>query len=262
MVNLLLYLVIGALAGTFAGLLGVGGGIIIVPALVFAFQAHGFSPDVLVHMAVGTSLATIVPTSISSVSAHHRHGAVDWPLMGRLTVGIVIGALLGAGLADLMPGHVLRTVFALFALVVSLQLALRERPAAHRQLPGTLGLAAAGLVIGTVSALVGIGGGSMTVPFLAWCNVSMRKAIAVSAACGLPIAVAGSIGFVLTGLRQPHLPPWTTGYLYWPAGAGIAMTSVLFAPLGARLTHRIPATALRRVFAVFLAVVGVRLLIH
>ncbi len=260
MESLLIYLLTGAVAGVLAGLLGVGGGIVIVPALVFVFHSQGFDAAVLVHMAVGTSLATIVLTSISSVRAHHRRGAVQWPVFRRLAPGIVVGSLLGAVIADWLPADTLRTVFAVFVLLVALQMGLGAKPSPHRDLPGTLGSSAAGLVIGTVSAVVGIGGGSLTVPFLVWCNVAMRNAVAISAACGLPIAVAGSFGFVLTGLNEPGLPPWSSGYLYWPAGAGIAVASVLFAPLGARLAHQVPAQGLKRFFALFLGVVGLRML--
>ena len=261
MESLLIYLLTGALAGTLAGLLGVGGGLVIVPALVFVFHAQGFSEALLVHMAVGTSLATIVLTSISSVRAHHRRGAVQWPVFWRLTPGIVVGSLLGAVIADWLPADVLRRVFAVFVLLVAAQMGLGAKPAPHRELPGTLASSAVGIVIGAVSAVVGIGGGSLTVPFLVWCNVAMRNAVAISAACGLPIAVAGSAGFLVTGLNEPGLPAWSTGYLYWPAGAGIAVASVLFAPLGARWAHQIPAQGLKRFFALFLAVVGLRMLL-
>lgn len=260
MESVLIYLLTGALAGVLAGLLGVGGGIVIVPALVFVFHTQGFTEAVLVHMAVGTSLATIVLTSISSVRAHHRRGAVQWPVFRRLTPGIVVGSLLGAVIADWLPADVLRTVFAIFVLMVATQMGLGAKPAPQRELPATPGTNAAGVVIGAVSALVGIGGGSLTVPFLVWCNVAMRNAVAISAACGLPIAVAGSVGFVVTGLNEAGLPPWSSGYIYWPAGAGIAVASVLFAPLGARLAHQIPAQRLKRFFALFLAVVGLRML--
>lgn len=257
---LLIYVLTGAVAGVLAGLLGVGGGIVIVPALIFVFRAQGFDADVLVHMAVGTSLATIVLTSISSVRAHHRRGAVRWPVFWRLAPGIVVGSLLGAVIADWLPADTLRMVFAVFVLLVALQMGFGAKPAPHRDLPGKLGSGVAGLVIGTVSAVVGIGGGSLTVPFLVWCNVAMRNAVAISAACGLPIAVAGSLGFLATGLNETGLPPWSTGYLYWPAGAGIAVASVLCAPLGAWLAHQVPAQGLKRFFALFLGVVGLRML--
>lgn len=258
---LLIYLAVGAFAGTIAGLFGVGGGLVIVPVLVFVFKTQGVSEAIMVHLAVGTSLATIVFTSISSVLAHHRRGAVRWPVFRALAPGIVIGALAGAAIADAMPTAVLRSFFGVFELSVAAYLWWDRPPAPHRGLPGAAGMNATGGAIGTVSSIIGIGGGTLTVPFLVWCNVPMRAAVATSAACGLPIAVAGAIGFVITGWNHPALPADASGYLYWPAFAGIVAASILFAPLGARLAHALPVARLRRGFALLLAVLGVRMLI-
>lgn len=258
--DLLAFLLLGAFAGVLAGLLGVGGGLVIVPVLAFIFADRGF--DGVMHLAVGTSLATIVFTSLSSVRAHQRRGAVRWDVFARLTPGIVLGALVGAGIADLMPGERLRLVFGVFELLVAVQMALSAKPGPHRQLPGPAGMGIAGGVIGAVSAVVGIGGGTLTVPFLAWCNVPMRQAVATSAACGLPIAVAGAAGFVWTGWGEANLPEYTLGYLYLPALAGIVIASVLSAPLGARLAHTVPAASLKRFFALFLAILGLRMLLY
>jgi len=257
----LLYLLLGIVAGVAAGLLGIGGGLIIVPVLVFIFQQQQFSGEVIVHLAVGTSLATIVLTSISSVRSHHRHGAVLWPVFGRLVPGIIVGALLGAAIADEMPTRVLKWVFAVFELTVATQMLLAYRPNPQRGLPGWPGLSLTGTLIGAVSAIVGIGGGTMTVPFLVWCNVAMRKAVATAAACGLPIAVAGAAGFIINGWAEPALPAYSSGYVYWPAFIGIVATSVLFAPLGARLAHRLPAAQLKRIFALLLYALGIRMLL-
>jgi uncharacterized membrane protein YfcA len=251
---------LGAFAGVLAGLLGVGGGLVIVPVLALLFQRTGMAPPVIMHLAVGTSLATIVFTSLSSIWAHHRRGAVLWPVFARLLPGIIAGALLGALIADRIPSDRLRLVFGLFELTVALQMWLSLRPSPHRALPGRAGMGMAGGVIGAVSAVVGIGGGTMTVPFLQWCNVPMRQAVATSAACGLPIAVAGAVGFVATGWEEALLPAWSSGYLYWPAFVGIVAASVLFAPLGARLAHRLPAAHLKRFFALFLALLAARML--
>jgi len=256
---LVAYLLLGAFAGTLAGLLGVGGGLVIVPVLAWTFRAGGFPPEALMHLAVGTSLATIIVTSVSSVLAHHRRGAVRWPVFVRLTPGVLAGALLGAVLADALASDSLRVFFGIFELMVAAQMGLGARPAPHRRLPGPAGMAVAGAAIGGVSALVGIGGGTMTVPFLAWCNVPVRNAVATSAAVGLPIAVAGAAGFVVMGLER-STPPWSLGYVYLPAFAAIVVTSALFAPLGARLAHSLPTGVLRRLFAIFLVVVGVRML--
>jgi len=253
---ILIYLAVGAIAGLLAGLFGVGGGLIIVPVLVYLFTSQGMAPAILVHMAVGTSLATIVFTSISSVRAHHKRGAVRWDLFWRLTPGIVVGALLGAVVADWMPSLVLRRFFALFEWFVGVQLLLNIRTNPHRDVPGRAGLFVAGNVIGTVSSIVGIGGGTLTVPFLAWCNVAMRKAVATSSACGLPIAIAGAVGFVVLGWSPTSGLQWSLGYLYLPALFGIAASSIAFAPLGARLAHSLPPDKLKRLFGLFLLALG------
>ena len=256
------YLLLGAFAGTIAGLLGVGGGLIIVPVLVFIFTGHQFPAESIVHIAVGTSLASIMMTSVSSTWAHHKHGAVLWPVFWRLVPGIILGVFSGAVIADLMNANALRTFFGVFELLVAVQMAMNIKPAPHRQLPNWLGTTSAGSGIGAISAIVGIGGGTLTVPFLVWCNTNMHKAIATSAACGLPIALAGAVAYTLTGLNEVNLPDGAIGYIYWPAFIGIIVTSILFAPLGARLAHRLPVTVLKKVFAVLLAVLGVRMLMQ
>ena len=257
----IIYLLLGAFAGLVAGLLGVGGGLIIVPVLVFIFTGQGVAEHLIVHLAVGTSLATIVFTSISSVRAHHQHGAVLWPVFWQLTPGIVIGAWLGALFADVLASDQLRRFFGVFELLVAIQMTFNVKPRPHRQLPGRAGMVGAGSVIGAISAIVGIGGGTMTVPFLVWCNVAMRKAVATSSACGLPIAVAGATGFIVTGWNAVELPAYSSGYVYWPAFAGIEIASILSAPLGARLAHRLPAAQLKRIFAVLLYILGLRMLL-
>lgn len=255
------YLLAGVIAGLLAGMLGVGGGLVIVPVLVYLFTLQGFDSSVIMHLAIGTSLATIVLTSISSVRAHHQRGAVLWPVVVRLSPGIVVGAWLGAAVAHLLPTTALRIIFGLFELAVATQMALELSAAPHRQLPGRIATGIAGIIIGTVSAIVGIGGGTLTVPFLTWCNVEIRRAVATSAACGLPIALAGSIAFIVSGWHQPALPSASSGYLHWPAVLGIGITSVLLAPFGARLAHTLPVKTLRRTFALFLALLGLRMLL-
>lgn len=256
----LAYAGLGAFAGVLAGLFGVGGGLVIVPVLAWLFLGAGVNPAVIMHLAVGTSLATIVFTSISSVYAHHRRGAVQWRAFAQLSPGIVIGAWLGAVIADHLPSTNLRIIFGVFELLVATQMGFGLKVSPHRTLPSKAGMAMAGGVIGTISAIVGIGGGTMTVPFLQWCNVEMRKAVATSAACGLPIAVAGVLGFVASGWNEVGLPPMSSGYLYWPALGGIVVASMLFAPLGARLAHALPAAQLKRYFALFLAFLGIKML--
>ncbi|MBI3561796.1 MAG: sulfite exporter TauE/SafE family protein [Gammaproteobacteria bacterium] len=253
----LIYFFIGVIVGLLAGLFGVGGGLVIVPALVFVFARIGVNPAVAVHLAIGTSLATIILTSMASVRAHHRRGAVLWPQVKQLTPGIFIGAAVGAMIADALPASVLRQVFAFFEWAVGLQILLRLLPKAARRLPGWVGMGLAGTVIGTASSIIGIGGGTLTVPFLLWCNVVMQRAVATASACGLPIAIAGALSYVATGVNAQGLPAYATGYVYWPAVLGITFSSVVIAPLGAALAHRLPADSLRRYFGVFLIGLGV-----
>lgn len=260
---------LGIAAGLLAGVLGLGGGVVIVPPLIYLFHGRGFEADIVPRMAVATSLCTIIVTSISSVRAHHRAGYVRWPLALRLGGGIVVGALAGAAIADYLPGALLTRLFGGFAVLVSLQMlfsgrrrALLTAPESGERLPGTPGLTMAGGVIGAVSSLFGIGGGSLTVPFLSWCRLPMQNAVAVSAACGLPIAVAGSVGFIVSGWGHPGLPGGALGYIYLPAALAIVVTSFPMARVGAGLSHRLPSATLRRIFAVFLLVVGLDLIFN
>ncbi|PVZ72396.1 sulfite exporter TauE/SafE family protein [Pelagibaculum spongiae] len=254
------YFVLGAFAGVIAGLFGVGGGLVIVPALLFLFSFQGMSPEIMTHMAIGTSLATIVFTSLSSIRAHHKKGAIDWSIFTRLAPGILLGSFLGAMLADLLDGDSLKTFFGIFALTIAVQMGVGFKPKPARQLPKSAGMLGAGGVVGTISALVGIGGGSMTVPFLSWCNVPIRNAVAISAAGGFPLALAGALGFVTAGWNDSLLPEMTAGYVYLPALLGVACMSALTAPVGAQLAHSLPQPVLKRIFACFLLLVGSKLL--
>lgn len=258
---LLIYFALGTFAGLVAGLLGVGGGLLIVPVLALVFPQQGVAQDVVMHLAIGTSLATIVVTSLSSARAHQKRGAVRWDALIALAPWLVIGALAGAVVAEMTPSRWLRAIFGLFELAVAVQIGLNLMTSPHRRLPGTLGMLGAGTTIGFVSAILGIGGGTLTVPFLVWCNITIRQAVATSAAAGLPLALAGAAGFIANGWDKPGLPPWSTGYVHWPAFAAIATTSLLAAPLGARLAHALPAGMLRQIFAVFLAILGIRMLL-
>ena len=258
---LLYYLLLGAVAGTLAGMLGIGGGLIIVPALVIAFEMQGFKASIIMHLALGTSLATIVVTSLSSIRTHHQHGAVQWRVVVRLSGGIMVGALCGAFLADQLASDWLQKIFAVFALVVALHMALELRPKRTRHRPCQAAIMGVGGVIGLVSALVGMGGGTMTTPFLLWCNIAVRQAIATAAACGLPIALAGALGYWLAGVGVDGLPQWSTGYLYWPALMAVVASSVVCASFGARMTHQLPVRVLRRGFALLLLVIGCYLII-
>lgn len=249
---LIAYGLLGAFAGTMAGLLGVGGGLVIVPVLVFLWQPDGLGGSQTVQLAIGTSLAVIVFTSVSSVLAHHRHGSVLWPIFLRLTPGILLGTFLGAMLASSLPQDTLKTVFGLFELLVAAQMTLGTRAMKQRGTPGPMGMGLAGSIIGAVSALVGIGGGTMTVPFLNACKVRMQQAVGTSAACGLPIAVGGALSYVVLGWGNTQLPTGSAGFVYGPALLGIAVTSMLFAPLGAALAHRLPTPVLKKSLQAFL----------
>lgn len=259
--ELLSYLLTGAIAGLLAGLLGIGGGLVIVPALVFLFNQQGFAGGALMHFAVGTSLATIVVTSIASLLAHHRRGSVRWPAVAGLTPGILAGALGGAWLARQTSSPGLATLFGTFEILVALQLLLDARPAAQRPLPGRPALVVAGGVVGAVSALLGIGGGTLTVPYLLWHRIDIRTAVGTAAACGLPIALAGAVGFALGSGGEGAGTGPRTGFIYWPAAGGIVLASVVAAPAGAWLAHYLPRRTLRLVFAGFLLVVGAKMIL-
>lgn len=259
MIYFALYLTTGLIAGFVAGLFGVGGGLIIVPILTFIFVAQNFPTGHIMHLALGTSLAIIIFTSISSIRAHHGHGAVDWRAVKRISPGIVLGTLVGTVLAARLNTRVLAIVFVLFVFYVGTQILLGFRPKASRALPGNAGMTFAGSIIGAVSSLVGIGGGTLSVPFLTWGNFALPRAIGTSAAIGLPIALAGMIGYAVNGLREPGLPNYAVGFIYLPALIGVILGSIMTAPLGARLTHSLPVGRLRKLFALLLYVIGARM---
>jgi len=261
--EILTLLVVGIIVGILAGLLGVGGGTIIVPILTWILSVHqDITQAHLMHIAIGTSLATIVITAISSIVAHQQHKAIRWDIVKQLTTGIIIGALLGAIIADRVSTDSLRIIFGIFIIFVSIQMSIGIQPKPHHQLPNWFGMNIMGILIGSLSGLVGIGGGLLTVPFLTWSNLSIRHAIATSAACGLPIAIAGTMGFIITGWQDTNFAIGQVGYVYLPAFLTIAVASVLFAPLGAKLTHTLPVTLLKRIFAFLLAGVGIKMLFY
>ena len=249
-------LALGCVGGFLAGLLGIGGGMLLVPALTFIASAQGFPADYVVKMAVATSLATILFTSLSSVRAHHKRGAVRWDVVKLLAPGVVAGSLLGAQIAKLLSTKTLALVFAVFVTYSALQMFIDKKPKASRQLPQGPSMLGAGTVIGTLSSLVGAGGGFISVPFMAWCNVSIHTAVATSSALGFPIALAGTIGYIFAGWNLQAGPAGSFGYLYLPALALIAVTSMLFAPLGAKAAHQLNVRQLKRVFAGLLFVLA------
>lgn len=254
------YVVLGAVAGFFAGLLGVGGGAIMVPVLALMFAAQGFPDAHLMHLALGTSMATIVFTSISSLRAHHSHGAVLWPIVRNIAPGIVVGTLLAAQVAARVPTRPLAIFFAAFISYVAVQMILNVKPKPSRQLPGALGMFGVGTFIGGISALVAIGGGSLSVPFMTWCNVKVHQAIGTSAAIGFPIALAGTIGYMISGYGADNLPSGAVGFIYLPALAATVVTSMLVAPFGARVAHSLPVATIKKVFAGVLILLSAKML--
>lgn len=256
----LAYLLIGAVVGFLAGLLGIGGGMIIVPLLVFVFSAKGFPEAQLMHASLGTAMATILFTSFSSVRAHHRHEAVDWKIVRTMAPGILIGGFAAPALAAQVPTRPLAMFFTAFMFYAAGQMFFRVQPKATRELPGSRGLFLSGGVIGILSGLLAAGGAFLSIPFMTWCKVPLRRAIGTAAAIGFPVAAAGTLGYVLNGLRVERLPKYSLGFVYLPALALIVATSMLAAPLGARLTHAMPIAKLRVVFALLLLAIGLRML--
>jgi uncharacterized membrane protein YfcA len=253
------YFTLGLAAGFMAGLLGVGGGLLMVPALAWAFAQQDFSAQFNIHLALATSLAVIVPTSLSSLRTHHAHGAVDWPVVRRIAPGILLGTLTGSLAAVKLPDAGLKIFFTIFLFYVATQMLVGFKPPASRQMPGRVGMTVAGGVIGLVSSWVGIGGGTLSVPFLTWCNTGLRRAIGTSAAIGLPIALAGAVGYIVSGLSVTGLPPASLGFVYLPALLAIALGSWLTAPFGARATHRLPVQRVKKIFAGLLYLLALRM---
>jgi len=258
--ELLTYVLTGALAGFLAGLLGIGGGLVIVPVLALLFASHGFGAANVMHFAVGTSLATIVATSLSSMLAHQRRGSVHWLSVRGLTPGILLGGLGGAWLARQISSPGLALFFGLFEVLVALQLLYGAGPPPQRRLPGAGLQGLAGGIIGAVSALLGIGGATMTVPWLLWHRIDIRMAVGTAATIGLPIALAGTLGFASGGMQAGERPDYSTGFIYWPAVVGIVLGSVPLAPAGAWLAHYLPRAQLQRGFALVLALIGLRMM--
>jgi len=254
------FLALGAIVGFLAGLLGLGGGMTMVPLLTIVFARQGFAPEHVVHMAVATATATILFTSVSSAREHHRHRAIQWPVVAGMAPGIIVGSLVGPQIVGSMSTALLSLFFGSFVAFAATQLLLDRRPKPTRELPGKTGLFAVGSGVGLVSSMVGAGGAFLSVPFMTACNVPIRNCVATSAALGLPIAMAGTIGFVIAGWQQSGMPPHSIGYVYVPALLAIVVTSVIFAPIGARAAHRWPVKTLKRAFALVLYALAVYML--
>ena len=254
------YLAIGLTAGFLAGLLGVGGGMIMVPMLVFVFTAKGFPAEHMMHLSLATSMATIVFTSFSSVRAHHSHKAVDWPVARAMAPGIVFGALAATLVSGFVPTRPLAIFFTAFMFYAAIQMFFEAKPKPSRLLPGAAGLFGVGAAIGAISSVLAAGGAFLSIPFLVRCNVPLKRAVGTAAANGFPIALAGSAGYVLNGMRIDGLPEGSLGFVYLPALALIVAASMPMAPLGARLAHRLPVKQLRIAFALMLFAIALRML--
>lgn len=254
--------VLGVVAGFLAGLFGIGGGLVIVPALSLLMAAQGFTENKLMVIAVATSLATIIFTAVAAIRAHHRRGAVVWEQVRRLVPGIALGTAVGSVYAEQLSSPTLRMICAVYLLLVGVQMALRLNPALKGVRHSKIIDGLAGVIIGFMSALLGIGGGTLLVPFLVGSQLSMQQAVATSSACGLPIALVGTIGYIVLGWQSADLPPWSVGYVYLPAFGSIVLFSMLTAPLGAKLAHRLPGAQLKRYFSLLLFIVAFKMLSH
>lgn len=256
MLILLAYLLLGAIAGLIAGIFGLGGGIIIVPTLIFTFSYLNFPPEVLTHLAVGTSLSTILFTSLSAIHVHHQKLAISWPLVVKLITGLLIGSFIGAYCADFVSGQTLQRIFAFYSLLVAIQMWFSWRPKGAFVLPKKAGLTLIGGFIGTISGLFGIGGGTVTVPILTLYRVKITQAIATAAVISFPVALSGTIGYIVMGFDHPSLPEYSVGYIYLPATLGIILSSTVFAKVGARLAHRLAPEKLKKIFVFVLLLIA------
>ena len=258
-IELAIYLAAGALAGLLAGLLGIGGGLVLVPILSSVFLIYLDTPYI-VHIAIATSLATILVTSLGSVWSHHRHGAVNWRLISVMVLGVSVGGFLGGWSGQFFATAILAIMFGLLEILVALQLLMGKQPPPQRNLPGKLGLNGWGGGIGWLSSLLGVGGGSMLTPYFVFHNMTMRQAIATSSALAWPIALMGTIAYMISGWWVPDLPDYTLGFIYWPALLAIVSASTVMAFFGAKLTHNMPIKFLKQAFAIRLLLLGIKML--
>lgn len=259
---LLIYLLLGCFSGFVAGLFGIGGGMVIVPILIFSFKAQQLDPSIITHLAIGTSLACIIVTSMSAVWAQHKRGAVLWSVVKKMALGLFLGSIIGAQIAHAIPARELEIIIGLFALLTAAQMFFNYKgKLGHIPLPQTVGLGVAGSSIGAASAIFGIGGGTFTVPYLTLHGVSMTNAVASASACGLPIALGGAVGFMWSGWHEANLPTEAWGFVHLPAFIGISCTSLFLAKLGVKMAHQLPAATLKKLFAGLLVIVGVHFIV-
>jgi len=257
----LAYFATGAVIGFFAGMLGIGGGMTMVPILAALFAAQALAPEHALHLALGTAMAGILFTSGSSVREHHRLGSVDWSIVKRLAPAMALGTLLSSYGSGWLPQGPLALAFALIVYAGATQIWLGRKPSATRGLPGTAGLWVVGLLIGAISGLVSAGGTFMSMPFMLWCGVPMRTAIGTGAALGLPVALMGTVGYMISGRHAGGLPDWSLGFVYLPALAAVVAASVITAPMGARAAHKMPVATLRRIFALVLYALATKMIV-
>ena len=251
--DILMLLLCGGIAGFLAGLLGIGGGMILVPFMILVFNHLGFNQEVIVHMAIATGMATILFTTSSAIWAHHKHGSIDWKLVAALSPGMIFGGLIGGSeLFEALKTSWLSLFFAIFIVYTSIQMMLNKKPKAGRDLPGSMGLFSFGGFAGALASLVGAGGAFITVPFMLWCNVKPHTAMATSSGLGLPIALASTLGYVYGSWGNPNLPEGSIGFVYLPAVACIVVVSIFTAPLGAKMARKLDVAQLKRVFGVVL----------
>ncbi|MDH2916325.1 MAG: sulfite exporter TauE/SafE family protein [Gallionella sp.] len=257
----LAYLVLGAVAGFLGGMFGIGGGTLLVPVLLWLFEAQGLSVEHTMHLALGTGMAVILFTSLASLRKHHQHNAVDWKIVRHITPGILLGTALGAASAALVSPRFLIVFFASFVSFAAAQILLDIKPHAERNLPSVTGVRLFGMFAGWISSLVSIGGGTVVIPFLIWCNVPLRRAIGTASAIGFPIAVGGTMGYILIGVHIGALPSPHLGFVYLPALLWTAIASVITAPIGAKTAHRVNVKLLRKLFAVLLLALATKLVL-
>lgn len=253
------FLLLGAFVGFMAGLLGIGGGGIMVPVLTALFLSQGFPLDTVLHVALGTTMAAIIMTSLSSLRAHHKKEAVRWEIVKAMAPGIIIGTFLSTFLVASLSTRFLALFFSLFMAYIAFQLFIDKQAKPSRRLASRSGLLLAGTGIGGISALVSIGGGSLTVPFLCWQNIPLKKAIGTSAAIGLPLSIAGTLGYLINGWGSTELE-YTLGFIYLPAVLLISTTSFIMAPYGAKLAHKLPTPILKKAFAILLIILSIKML--
>ncbi len=256
----LIYLLLGVFAGTLSGLFGIGGGLVIVPTLLFCFKFLGFSAENAIHMAIGTSLSIIVITASNSIYSHNKRGSIDWKVVKRILIPLIIGTYAGGLVSSKLSANFLEIVFSVYVVLVSIKMFLDVKVDKAQKETSTLLYSIVGSIIGFKSAILGIGGGTISIPFLSWRGFPMKKAVGVSAALGLPISIVGTTSYIISGLKVSGLPEQSLGYIYLPAFFGVILTSSFSAHFGAKLSHKLPQDKMKKGFAIFLSIVAVKMI--